>query len=92
MRVMTPPVDDFPCNLFVELVTDYLDGAMASDEARRLEEHLAICPGCESVLEQFRVILRLTGELAASDVERLAASQRVPLMQAFRDWHAPTQT
>ena len=39
--VMTPPVDDFPCNVFVELVTEYLEGALSSDETRRLEEHLA---------------------------------------------------
>ena len=26
--VMTPPVDDFPCNHFVEVVTEYLEGAM----------------------------------------------------------------
>ena len=41
---MTPPADDFPCNEFVELVTEYLDGALSPDDARRLEEHLAICP------------------------------------------------
>ena len=30
---MTPPADDFPCNQFVELVTEYLEGALSSDEA-----------------------------------------------------------
>jgi anti-sigma factor RsiW len=89
---MTPPVDDFPCNLFVEVITDYLDDAMAPDDARRFDEHLAICDGCASVLEQFRVVLRLTGRLGADDVEQLPAWQRAPLMQAFRDWHTPTET
>ena len=88
---MTPPVDDFPCNLFVEVITDYLDGALAPDDARRLEEHFAICPGCASVLEQFRVVLRLSGRLGASDVEGLPPSQRDPLLQAFRDWQTPTE-
>ena len=85
---MTPPVDDYPCNHFVEVVTDYLDGALEPDEARRLEEHLAICDGCQSVLEQFRVILRITGRIGEEDVAELAPEQREPLTAAFREWAA----
>ena len=83
---MTPPVDDYPCNHFVEVVTEYLDGAMDPNEARRLEEHLAICDGCQSVLEQFRVILRITGRLGEEHVEELTPEQREPLTAAFREW------
>jgi predicted anti-sigma-YlaC factor YlaD len=85
---MTPPADDFPCNLFVELVTEYLEGALSSAEARRLEEHLAICGGCESVLEQFRAIIRMSGVLADDDVDTLTPAQREPVMSAFRAWRA----
>jgi predicted anti-sigma-YlaC factor YlaD len=85
---MTPPVDDFPCDHFVEVVTEYLDGAMEPGEARRLEEHLAVCAGCQSVLEQFRVILRITGRLAETDVDELTPEQREPLTAAFREWAA----
>jgi hypothetical protein len=83
---MSPPADDFPCNLFVEVITDYLDGAMEPNEARRLEEHLSICDGCASVLEQYRVILRLTGRLGEHDVDALTPTEREPLMTAFREW------
>ena len=83
---MTPPVDDFPCNRFVELVTEYLDGALPADETARLEEHLRICGGCDSVLEQFRTIIQLTGHLGQADVDALSADQRAPVMAAFRDW------
>jgi anti-sigma factor RsiW len=85
---MTPPAHDFPCNLFVELVTEYLDGALPADETRRLEEHLAICGGCESVLEQFYAIIRMCGILAEEDVDTLAPAQREPVMSAFRAWAA----
>jgi anti-sigma factor RsiW len=85
---MTPPVDDFPCNRFVELVTAYLDGALPADETRRLEEHLTICGGCESVLEQFRALIRMSGALAESDVDALTPAQREPVMTAFREWAA----
>jgi anti-sigma factor RsiW len=83
---MTAPVDDFPCNLFVELVTAYLDDALSADEIRRLEEHLEICAGCASVLEQFRAIIRVTGVLAESDVDALPPTQRASMMNAFRLW------
>jgi predicted anti-sigma-YlaC factor YlaD len=85
---MTPPADDFPCSLFVELVTDYLDGALPSDEHRRLEEHLDVCGGCTSVLEQFRSAIRTTGALAEEDVTSIAADQREQIMAVFRAWSA----
>jgi anti-sigma factor RsiW len=83
---MTSPTDDFPCNLIVEVITDYLEDAMAPDDARRLEEHLTLCPGCASAVEQFRLVLRITGALREEDVEQLPAAQRASLTQAFRDW------
>jgi len=83
---MNPPADDFPCNELVEVVTDYLDGALPPDLARRLEEHLSVCPGCASVLEQFRVVLRVSGRLREDDVQRLPEAEQASLMQAFRDW------
>jgi predicted anti-sigma-YlaC factor YlaD len=85
---MTPPVDDFPCNEFVELVTDYLEGAMAPAEVRRLEEHLTLCAGCESVLKQFQTVIRLSGRLSTADVDALPPSEREPVMEAFRVWAA----
>jgi predicted anti-sigma-YlaC factor YlaD len=85
---MTPPVDDFPCNEFVELVTEYLDGALPATEVVRLEDHLTICAGCESVLEQFRALLLMSGRLSQSDVDALAPSEREPVMAAFQTWAA----
>ena len=48
--------DDLACINVVELVTDYLEGALPAVEARRLERHLATCPGCTEYLEQLRAI------------------------------------
>ncbi len=83
---MTPPVDDFPCNLFVELVTEYLDGALSAEDTRRLEEHLEICGGCESVLAQFRAVIYIAGVLHEADIDALTPEQREPIMSAFHDW------
>ncbi len=74
-----------PCNEFVELVTDYLDGVLAADVVVRIDAHLALCPGCVSVLEQFRETVRLARRIQAKDVERLDPTLRAELMAAFRD-------
>ena len=38
--------DDVDCVEVVEIITDYLEGALPERERRRLENHLAACPGC----------------------------------------------
>jgi anti-sigma factor RsiW len=73
------------CQELVELVTDYLEGAMSREDAARFEAHVAACPGCETYLEQVRSTIAVTN--ASSDaVEPEVVS---PLLDAFRDWHAP---
>lgn len=49
------------CQELVELVTDYLEGALTEAERERFEAHLSGCPGCEHHVEQMRVTLRLVG-------------------------------
>lgn len=43
-----------PCIVVVELLTDYLDGALDPGAAGRVEAHLALCPPCQNYLEQLR--------------------------------------
>ena len=71
------------CQELVELVTDYLEGALPREEAARFEEHLAACPGCEFYLEQMRTTIAVT-HASGDVVEPWAVS---PLLDAFRDWH-----
>lgn len=81
---MTATNDDYPCSAFVESVTDYLDGSLDPDDARRLEEHLAACAGCRSVLEQFRIVIDATGRLQEQDLAGIPDATRASLMRAFR--------
>jgi anti-sigma factor RsiW len=59
---------EIPCQEVVELVTDYLEGALSRRDRRRFEHHLAGCPHCTAYLEQMRETLRLTGELVPEDL------------------------
>src|SRR5918993_2152563 len=79
-----PPVDDVPCAVLVEMITDYLDRSIPSDLRVRVDAHLALCPGCTSVLEQVRRVIRVAGHLTDDDVDALPAADRDRLLAAFR--------
>lgn len=81
---------DLPCARFVELVTDYLEGAMPDAERRELERHLRRCGGCTRYLAQIRKTIEISGRLTVSDVEALDDHARDSLLATFRDYHAGT--
>ena len=55
--------DDLACIEEVELITEYLEGALPDAERRRLEAHLESCPGCTAYLEQMKMVARSLGGL-----------------------------
>ena len=76
-------VRELACKELVEVVTDYLEGAMPAWDRMRFEEHLAECEGCAAYLDQMRRTIELTGRLTERDVPQPAAET---LMRVFRDW------
>jgi anti-sigma factor RsiW len=71
------------CQELVELVTDYLEGALGPAELRAFEGHLAVCAACTEYLEQLRRIIEVTGSLTVDDLSPAAEAE---LLQAFRTW------
>ena len=78
-----PDVEAVSCQELVELVTDYLEGALSPGDLRRFEAHIALCDGCTLYLEQIRETIRLTGTLTPED---LTEDAEAALMHAFRSW------
>jgi predicted anti-sigma-YlaC factor YlaD len=74
------------CHEVVELVTDYLEGALAPAVRDRVEEHLSACEGCTRYLAQMRETIRLTGMLTE---EQIPEDQKAELLEAFRTWAGP---
>jgi anti-sigma factor RsiW len=74
--------DDLSCQELVELVTDYLEGALPPAERERFDAHLAVCSGCRAHLAQMRTTLKLVG--ATGDLEQRPEVEG--LLQAFRGW------
>ena len=71
------------CQELVELVTDYLEGALVGGDLRRFEDHLALCAACERYLDQLRETIRISGTLTVDD---LSPDAERTLLEAFRDW------
>ena len=74
-----------PCQEVVELISDYLEGALPAGDRRRLEHHLAGCPHCTAYLAQMRETLSLTGRLVAED---LSPEMQRELSDVYRRWRA----
>jgi anti-sigma factor RsiW len=80
------PIDgteDLACRELVELVTDYLEGALPEPERARFDAHLGLCDGCHTYVDQMRQTIRLTGALRVEDV---APEAEAALLRVFRDW------
>ena len=73
------------CKDVVEIVSDYLEGALSGEDRERFEAHLAGCAGCTAYVEQMRETIRLSGMLTE---EQVPTEHRERLRQAFRDWKA----
>jgi predicted anti-sigma-YlaC factor YlaD len=57
------PVDEVTCQQFVELVTDYFEGALEPRTLSQVEEHLVMCDWCVTYVEQMQATIASLGEL-----------------------------
>jgi anti-sigma factor RsiW len=76
---------DLICQQVVELITDYLEGALPAPDSKRLEKHLAGCPHCTEYLAQIRETIKLAGRLTPGD---LTPAMRTDLTDVYRRWLA----
>ncbi len=70
------------CQQLVELVDDYLDGALDPDLRHRVEDHLAGCGGCSGYVAQVTRLLDLTRTLVAAAPPALLARLTAALRRA----------
>jgi anti-sigma factor RsiW len=75
--------DHITCQEVVELVNDYLEGALPPDETELFEQHLSFCQGCESYVEQLRATVATVGRIGEEDI---SPDTRQRLLDAFRGW------
>ena len=78
--------EDPSCAEVVQLVTDYVEGALSVDERRRFEEHIVICDGCGAHLDQMRTTIAVVGRVSEQQLSTEAVDE---LIAAFRGWQRP---
>ena len=82
---MNEQVEQLSCQELVELVTDYLEGALSEEERLRFDHHIGRCDGCKVYLEQMRVTVSLLGHLPRAALSPHAEAE---LLEAFRGWRS----
>ena len=80
-----PDLGGLTCKEMVELVTDYLDGALPSDMRARFDQHLKGCDPCVIYVEQMRQTIAALGSLPEESVSESALNT---LTEHFRRWRA----
>ena len=75
---------DIVCQQAVELMSDYLEGALTRRQRHRLERHLRTCPNCRAYLEQMRITIEAMGR---ADPEPLDDATRADLIDLFNRYH-----
>jgi len=73
------------CREMVELMTNYLEGALSTRDRTRFDEHIAGCDGCRAYLEQMRATWDAVGKIAEEQIPEHIQEQ---LLEAFRSWKA----
>jgi anti-sigma factor RsiW len=73
------------CQQAVELISDYLEGALPRRQRERLEAHLRACDGCDEYLRQVQATIRILGNVRPTDLEPETRNGLMDLYRQFRD-------
>ncbi len=71
------------CREVVELITNYLEGALPAEDRLTFERHLDECPHCSAYLVQMQATIAASGGIRA---EELDPAKREELVALFRGW------
>jgi anti-sigma factor RsiW len=82
--VVTAHEEELTCQELVEIVSDYLDGALPEADRERFDAHLETCEGCRRYLDQMRTTIQVAGTLSEEDLDPGVRDQ---LLQLFREWN-----
>jgi hypothetical protein len=77
---------EMTCREFVELVTEYIEGALSEERRSALHAHIDECGGCSEYLRQMQLTIRALGDLPLD--RALAGGTREAAMAAFREFQA----
>lgn len=71
------------CIEMVEVITEWMEGALDDDQRVTVETHLAVCPECTAYLDQLRTTSALASR-AALEEEPAPDDMKFRLLASFR--------
>jgi predicted anti-sigma-YlaC factor YlaD len=77
-------IEEVTCQEFVELVTDYWEGALPAERVALVEEHLVLCDSCKVYLDQMDATVMALPE--AAELEPVPPAIERTLLSAFLEW------
>jgi anti-sigma factor RsiW len=78
-----PAERDLTCQVFVTLITEYMEGTLPPRIVEQVEAHLALCPHCVEYLDEIR---RTVAALGRVPVRSLSEGAREGILEAFRTY------
>ena len=78
--------EELRCQQAVDLLTDYLEGALSRREQARLEGHLKTCDGCRAYLAQLRTTISALGQARLAPPD---PAVRAELIEFYRRYQTP---
>lgn len=81
----TPDLGGLTCKEMVELVTDYLEGALPPAMRIRFDQHLTGCDPCIVYVDQMRQTIATLGKLPEESIPESALDT---LREHFRRWRS----
>jgi anti-sigma factor RsiW len=73
------------CRECAELLLEYLEGALDTEQAQRLQRHLADCPPCVIFVETYRLTITMTRKLPCGELPPDVARRLWEAMQRCQD-------
>ena len=80
---MTSPIEH--CKDCVDLLGEYIEGALPPDRAKALEDHLSTCPPCITFVRTYRATRRLCRAALVADMPHELMSS----LSSFLGKHVP---
>jgi anti-sigma factor RsiW len=73
------------CKECIELLGEYIEGTLAPERAKALEDHLSLCPPCITFVRTYRA----TRRLCRAALKREMPGELMASLQSFLGQHVP---
>ena len=76
----------FTCRQIYDLITEYDEGFLTTNERRQFEAHVVLCPPCRGVLSQMRATRDGLAHDGHDGLDELSPELSEKIVNAFRTW------